>query len=243
MSLNEKRGNIMEELDPRMKLLLMVAFSISTFLSVDSFAVMLNYSLILLLFFFCKLYILGLKVFIYIALLMLLEAASAHIQSEQFRDILGMLAHFFLRFSVIIIMGIWIGAKMRIGDFVTAMENMRMPKGITITMAVVFRYMPTVKQEFYYIKNTMKLRGIGISFKNIALRPLQTIEYAIVPLIIRCFTISDQLSASAMTRGLDLETKRVSYREIKLKAADVIAFLIFTGAIVSVSIFTKGGFF
>ena len=240
MELNEQRGNIIEELDPRMKLLLLIAFTVLTFMSPNDFVMMINYALILILFFTCKLYTKGLKVFVYIAVLMLLGAAAELIQDEQCRETFGMIAYFLQRFSVIVIMGIWISSKMKIGDFITAMENMHTPKGITITMAVTFRYMPTVRQEFYYIKNTMKLRGIGISFKNVFLHPVKTIEYSIVPLVIRCFTIADDLAASVMTRGLDLETRRISYHEVKIKVSDVLITLLFMAAIVSASIFGSG---
>ncbi len=238
MLLNENRGNVIGELDPRMKLLIMLACTVCTFLSADRYALMLNYALILVLFFAAGLFRKGVKVFIYVAVLLLLDFVSPYIANEQLRNIAGALLYFVQRFSAIIIMAIWVAGKTRIGDFITAMENMHAPKGITITLAVAFRYIPTVKQEFYYIKNTMKLRGIGITPKNIVLRPLKTIEYAIVPLIIRYFTIADELSASAMTRGLDLETKRVSYREIKLKAGDYLSVALFTCAAVSISIFS-----
>jgi energy-coupling factor transport system permease protein len=133
-------------------------------------------------------------------------------------------------------MGIWMASHTRIGDFVTAMEQMRMPRGLSITVAVALRYLPTIRHEFYYIKNTMKLRGIGLNLKNTTIRPVKTIEYALVPMVIRCFTIADELSASVMTRGLDLETKRTPFREVRIRRSDVLVTLSFTAAIVSVRI-------
>ena len=68
----------------------------------------------------------------------------------------------------------------------------------------------------------MKLRGIGFSLKNIIFHPLKTTEYAFIPLILRSMTVADELAASSMTRGLDLNTKRTSYREVKLSYKDYI---------------------
>ena len=93
------------------------------------------------------------------------------------------------------------------------------------------RYIPTVQDEFRSIKNTMKLRGIGLNVKNVVLHPIKTCEYAIVPLVIRSMTISDELAASAMTRGLDLESERTSYREVRLRLTD---YLIAAGVILAI---------
>ena len=75
----------------------------------------------------------------------------------------------------------------------------------------------------------MMLRGIGLTVRNVLLHPVKTCEYAIVPLIIRSMTISDELAASAMTRGLDLESKRTSYREVRLRVTD----FLYAGAVIS----------
>ena len=77
----------------------------------------------------------------------------------------------------------------------------------------------------------MKLRGIGLNVKNVVLHPIKTCEYAIVPLVIRSMTISDELAASAMTRGLDLESERTSYREVRLRLTD---YLIAAGVILAI---------
>ena len=81
--------------------------------------------------------------------------------------------------------------------------------------------------------------------KNILLHPLRTCEYAVIPLVIRSMTIADELAASAMTRGLDLETKRTSYRDVRLRprdflAAGVIVIAVFGGLAVNI-ILEKGG--
>ncbi len=246
MDLNEKRGNAVEELDPRMKLLILLLYTTVTFLSVDNYRLIYNYGLILVLFFLSKLYISGIKVCIFVATLLLIGQMGTFIPNDQFPEIFVLVLDVLQRVSVFFIMGIWMSSKLRVGDFLTSMEKMHIPKGIIITMAVVFRYLPTVKQEFYYIKNTMRLRGIGINAKNIMLHPLKTIEYSIVPLVIRCMTIADELSASAMTRGLDLETKRVSYREVKIGIPDILITCVFAVAIVSGNMLgarIKGGLF
>ncbi len=219
----KNRGYVFSEPDPRMKLLLVLVFTTATFMSPNTFVLIWNYVLILFLYAARRLWKNLWKTGVIFGVLLLCEFAVNLISHEGTRAALGLIVFLLERTAVFFVMGAWMAAKMRVGDFVTAMQNMHLPKGGTITLAVVFRYLPTVKEEFRYIKNTMKLRGIGLNFKNILLHPLKTCEYAIVPLVLRSLTISDQLAASAMTRGLDLDTKRTSYREVRLRAGDILA--------------------
>lgn len=217
-----EKGNLFEELDPRMKLLLVIVITFLTFLAPNPIVFLMNYAIIIALFCLSRLYRSAVKLFLFIFIFKILELWLPLVLSGSWGDALAFIFSFLPRVAVFFAMGSWMSAKMRIGDFVTALEQMHIPKGIIITLAVVFRYIPTVRDELYYIRNTMQLRGIGISFKNIILHPVRTMEYAMIPLILRCLTISDELAASAMTRGLDLKTKRISYRKVKITVQDII---------------------
>lgn len=222
MGPGKERGFSFSELDPRMKLLLVLVFTTATFMSPNTFVLVWNYGLILLLYAARGLWKSVWKTGLIFGVLILCESSIRFIPHEGTRATLGLIVFLLERTAVFFVMGTWMATKMRVGDFATAMQNMRLPRGAAITLAVVFRYLPTVKEEFRQIKNTMKLRGIGLNFQNILLRPLKTCEYAIVPLVIRSLTISDELAASAMTRGLDLDTRRTSYREVRLRAGDIL---------------------
>jgi energy-coupling factor transport system permease protein len=204
------------DLDPRMKLVLVIVCSVSTFMSTSNVLLIINYTLVIILFFTCGLFKTGGRVLIVFCILLSLQYLIGFINNEQALSILNTAIVVIQRLIIFMVMGVWMSSKMRVGDLATALANMRIPRGIIITVAVIFRYMPTLKEEFYYIKSTMKLRGIGINAKNLLLHPAKTIEYVMVPLVIRSFSISNQLAAAAMTRGLDLEVKRTSYRVVKL---------------------------
>ena len=70
------------------------------------------------------------------------------------------------------------GSKLRVSDFVTAMQNMHVPKGGTIALAVAFRYIPTVQDEFRSIKKYYDATRIGLTVRNVLLHPVKTCEYA-----------------------------------------------------------------
>ncbi len=135
--------------------------------------------------------------------------------------ILGMLTFLILRMIPVVMLGSWLVNTTKISDFIVSMEKMRLPLSIIIPLAVTLRFMPTIRSEFRSIKNTMKMRGIGLSFTSVMKRPLLTTEYVMVPLLMRSIKIADELSASALTRGLGSHKTRTAYHNIRLHLGDV----------------------
>ena len=87
--------------------------------------------------------------------------------------------------------------KRQVSEFVAAMERMHVPQKIVIPVSVVFRFFPTVREEYAAIRDAMKMRGIT------TLRsPMKMLEYRIVPLMMSVAKIGEELSAAALTRGL-----------------------------------------
>ncbi|WP_390422811.1 energy-coupling factor transporter transmembrane component T family protein [Blautia parvula] len=245
MEIENKREDIYTSLDPRMKLLMLILFTTATYISRSTWVLLWDYIIIVALYMIRRLWRGAWRTGILFGSFLILEFLIGFIPHEGTKAALGLIIFFLERTSIFFVMGNWMATKLRISDFSTALQNMHFPKGAIITLAVVFRYLPTVSDEFRSIKNTMKLRGIGLTFKNIILHPIKTGEYAIVPLIIRSMKIADELAASAMTRGLDLETKRTSYREIRLRLKDFVAagivVIAVIGGIAVNSILQKGG--
>lgn len=222
----EKKKHVFIDLDPRMKLLLVVLFTTITYMSTSTLMLVWYYLLIIGLYVACSLWKGALKTALLFTIFLLAGAVVEGVHNEEIRAALALIVFFLQRTAIFFVMANWVSARLRISDFIQALQKIHIPKGAIITLAVVFRYMPTVKEEFYYIKKTMELRNIGLKAKNIFLHPIKTIEYVIVPLLIRSMTIADELSASAMTRGLDLETKRSSYRDVRLNFADIMVTLL-----------------
>lgn len=245
LEIENKREDIYTSLDPRMKLLMLILFTTATYISRSTWVLLWDYIIIVALYMIRRLWRGAWRTGILFGSFLILEFLIGFIPHEGTKAALGLIIFFLERTSIFFVMGNWMATKLRISDFSTALQNMHFPKGAIITLAVVFRYLPTVSDEFRSIKNTMKLRGIGLTFKNIILHPIKTGEYAIVPLIIRSMKMADELAASAMTRGLDLETKRTSYREIRLRLKDFVAagivVIAVIGGIAVNSILQKGG--
>ena len=219
------------ELDPRMKLLIVLVFTTFLLTASNVFVLAWMYFLIVLLFLINRSYKRALKCALLFIICLGMEGVLFLLPKNKVMAVIGMIFYLFERLFAAYGICFWMADHLRINDFVTALQNMHMPKGGTIAFAVIFRYIPTVQNEFRSIKNTMKLRGIGFSAKNIFCHPLKSTEYAMIPLILRSMTIADELAASAMTRGLDLNTKRSSYREVKLTFKDYIYTLLIIFAV------------
>lgn len=114
----------------------------------------------------------------------------------------------------------------KIGEFVSAMQRMHVPDGITISLAVVMRFFPTIKEEYASIRDAMKMRGVMLGGGNAA----KMIEFRMIPLLFSCVNIGDELSAAAITRGLGGKVKRTSATELKMKAVDWLMAAAFTAA-------------
>ena len=118
-------------------------------------------------------------------------------------------------------------ATTRVSELICALQRLRLPQSIIITLAVTLRFFPTVKEEFDCIRDAMRLRGIGLTAKNILTRPLAVLECVFVPMIMRCAQIADELSAAAVVRGIDSTGKRSSLLQIALHPADALVATIF----------------
>ena len=113
-------------------------------------------------------------------------------------------------------------------ELIVAMENMKMPREVTIPLAVMLRFIPSLLKEINYIRDAMKIRGIRLGIGH----PIRSMEYLLVPLLMRTLKISDELSASAMTRGIDYPGKKTHYKEIRFGFKDAIFLL----AIITVTV-------
>lgn len=108
-----------------------------------------------------------------------------------------------------------------ISEFMAAFTKMKLPAVFIIPFAVMFRFIPTVNEEWTGIRQAMGFRGIGLTYKNVFLRPMQTVEYIIVPLLFSCVNVMDELVAASLARGLDSSKKRTCVAMVQFRLNDI----------------------
>ena len=101
-------------------------------------------------------------------------------------------------------------------------NRMKVPRSIGIPFSVLLRFVPTIKIELKALKENMKIRGIVTSRFFPLLHPIKYIEYTLVPLLMRMIKISDELSASALIRGLDSDENRVTLTKLRFRTTDLL---------------------
>lgn len=122
-------------------------------------------------------------------------------------------------------------ATTTVSEMITGMFAMRLPRSLVITFAVTIRFFPTAKEEMRNINDAMRLRGMGLSFGNLVRYPNFLLEGFFTPMMMRASTISEELSASAITRGLDSPAPRTAFYKLRLTFIDIIITLLFAIAL------------
>ena len=129
------------------------------------------------------------------------------------------------RFMMPIVAGNYLISSTPVGLLMNALEKLKLPFSVVITIAVMLRFFPTLKEEYGHIKNAMKMRGIGLNAVNVISRPILTLEYMMVPLLSSASRIGDELAAAGHTKGVDAPAKKVRYKTSRFTAADAFIFL------------------
>ncbi len=166
--------------------------------------------------------------FLYIAALVLTFVFLSEESTGIFKSLLTGYSGIVVQFMPCLITAWYVVRTTKIDEFMSAMQRMHLPDGITISLAVVMRFFPTIKEEYSSISDAMKMRGISFGGGNAA----KMVEYRMIPLLFSCVNIGDELSAAAITRGLGGTVKRTSVEELKLRVCDWLLITAFTAVAV-----------
>lgn len=134
-------------------------------------------------------------------------------------------------------MGWFLFSTTTVSEFVTAMDRMHVTKKITVPISVMFRFLPTIREEYTAVQKAMRLREVG-SFRN----PVKMLEYRMVPFLMSVVSIGNDLAASALTRGLDSPCKRTNMCRIGFTWRDVavvVLLIIFYSCYIPIAVFRR----
>ena len=82
-----------------------------------------------------------------------------------------------------------------VSEFVAAMDRMHVTKKISMPFSVLFRFFPTIIEEYGHVKDAMVMREVG-SIRN----PMKMLEYRMVPFLTSIVSIGNDLAASPVKR-------------------------------------------
>ena len=120
------------------------------------------------------------------------------------------------RFLPGVMAGAYLTETTTVSEFSAAMGRMHVSDKLTIPLLAMFRFFPTIADEFHSINDAMRMRDIHFGGKNVS----KMVEYRIVPLLVCSAKIGEELNAAAITRGLGGDVKRTNLCRIGFAAWD-----------------------
>ena len=120
----------------------------------------------------------------------------------------------------------------KVGEFLSAMARLHIPKKLTIPIAVMLRYLPTIREDWHYIKDAMRLRDVSPTLWGFLKAPAMTITCIYVPLLTAASKAADELSIASMTRGIENPKPRTCLINIQMQWADLLALVLFAAFLV-----------
>ncbi|HFH9836949.1 TPA: energy-coupling factor transporter transmembrane component T [Streptococcus suis] len=89
-------------------------------------------------------------------------------------------------------------------ELIHGLRKWHLPETFLLTLGVMFRFLPAIKQDARTIRASLKVRGIFLSRWAILLQPLRYLEYFLVPLMLSLLTTAQDLTVATLTKGLAL---------------------------------------
>ena len=145
---------------------------------------------------------------------------ALRIMFTTFSDFIGKM------FPCVMMGGILIGST-QASEFMAALNRMRVPKNVVVPVTVMLRYIPMIQEDWGYIKDSMKLRDVAPSIKGLIKNPSRTMECVYVPLMMAASKMADEISAAAVTRGIENPKPRTCIKQIHFYIQDIVVAVVF----------------
>lgn len=131
-------------------------------------------------------------------------------------DLFGTLVYIILRMIPVMMIAYILVKDIKSNELLSAFEQIHLPKKIMLSITVALRFFPTYKLEIKMIRESLKMRNINLSIKQ----PLKFLEYWLVPVLMRINLIAEEMTATAMTKGVESPIRRTSFYNIKMRTVD-----------------------
>lgn len=128
----------------------------------------------------------------------------------------------------------------RVNEFLSAMNKAHISKKVVIPLAVMLRYIPTIREDWHFIKDAMRLRDVSPSLKGFLRHPGMTIECLYSPLLMAASKAADELAIASVTRGIENPHARTCLVQIRFRVQDYLVILGFA-SIMTINFLGRAG--
>jgi len=137
------------------------------------------------------------------------------------------ISYFVQKFVIAVMMIEFLKRKTSMPYVISAMQTMKFPNAVAIPFIVILRYMPTLREDYGYLKDSLKIRGIRTSGIQFFVHPIQSLEFMIVPILFRSVRVAEELSTSVLLRGIENYKNRTNIYPLKFTRIDAV-YILFT---------------
>lgn len=207
----EQKGKTGLTLDPRSGLLILVFANIIAFTQ-DCIAVEFGWIGVLsLLIIICGRVRSGIKWVIAFAALYLFQWYVLPVSPQIIATSFSIFCNYARRMFPCLMVGSLMIHTISLRKFIVGLRKLHIPQRLIIPISVTIRYFPAIKEEAGHIRDAMRLRNI---------KGIQKAEALVVPLMMSATETAEELSAAAVTRGIENPIKKTSVVELRIGVLD-----------------------
>lgn len=133
---------------------------------------------------------------------------------------------YLIRFVAAVGVGMHLIATTSPTRLAAAFRAWRIPRPLSVTLAVMLRFFPVVGVEAAAVLDALRLRGL-VGARGLLRHPVLSVERFTVPMIAASLRASEDLSASAILRGLGSHHRPTSVRPPRFGPADLVVVVAF----------------
>lgn len=110
--------------------------------------------------------------------------------------------------------------------YLTPLKLFKFPNQVvSMTISLALRFIPTLLEEAQRIMRAQKSRGVDYK-RGFVSKKIKSVTTLIIPLLVSCFSRSDELALAMDARGYDPYAKRSRFRVLRFGAKDLISIII-----------------
>ena len=101
-------------------------------------------------------------------------------------------------------------------EIIASLRKLKLPNNLCVGVAIFIRFIPEYRNYLKEIKEGLKVRNISFNI----VKPLQSFEMYLVPLIYKAFDTANILTCSLITKGIEFDCEKTSYVDLSLTWRD-----------------------
>lgn len=166
----------------------------------------------------------AIKGIIFVAIAFIIQKENLFINNGFFGVVFLFTVMVFLRLLPGFMMAKFAINSSSMSEIASSLKKMKVPDTIVIPITVMARFFHATKEDYRQVKDAMYLHGL--TNKRLFFHPIKLFEYRIIPLFMVLTKTADDVSVSAMTRGLKIGKVRSSLSENSFGVLDYFCFLL-----------------